>query len=108
MLLSFKMIKRIESVKVEAQVVIRKISVGVQKMYENFLISQHDKRTKRIEFTILKRRQTLNEACDLANKIIDEAHDKVEKLTDEKIRLQDEKNELSSVLNPFKGNLGGK
>lgn len=98
MLLSLKTIKRIESIKIEFRLALKKLSDGVHSMYEGLLISQHGRRIERIEFSRLKKNQILADAIELIGKIRSDTSIEVDKLDAKEKELWAQKQELHSAL----------
>jgi hypothetical protein len=61
MLLSLKVIKKIEAVKTEVRLALQKLSLKIHKEYALLLISQHQKRDERLQFIRLEKKKVYEE-----------------------------------------------
>lgn len=102
MLLSLKAVKRIESIKIELRLALKKLSDGIHGMYEGLLINQHGKRIERIEFARIKRTQLRDEAVALIAKINAELIAESVKMQDKEDILWAERCELHAALTNIK------
>lgn len=79
MIISVENLKKLEGIKVEAQVVLEKLSQKIHKSYMQFLNRQRVKRFERIKYYRFQQGKVLDEAYILADKL----DDAIEELKDE-------------------------